>query len=69
MASFDEKIKHSRRRKDHIVKDLRTPKYREKSIPAKLREDEDERRFRRYHTLDDVFLQEGWHPLDEKDDD
>lgn len=52
MASFDDKIKHSRRRKDHIAKDLRTPKYRERAVPPKLQEDEDERRFRRYHNFD-----------------
>ena len=41
------------RRKNHIAKDLRiTPKYRQRVVPDNLREDEDERRFRRYRDYD-----------------
>ena len=56
------------RRHNHITKDLRKPK---KEKVVKVVEDEDERRFRRYHNLDPYFLQEGYDPLakDREDED
>ena len=54
MSDPETRMKHSRRRKDHIKKDLRTPKYREKSVPRRLVEDEDERRFRRYGYVENM---------------
>lgn len=49
-----EKAKRLLRRKDHIKKDLMTPKYKARAVPPARAEDEDERRFRRYGvTLDD----------------
>ena len=59
----DPTMKRQVRRRNHIAKDLRTPKYREKSVPAVKAEDEDERRFRRYKGFDEHFLMEGYHPL------
>lgn len=44
----EEKERHRTRRINHIAKDLRTPKYKQQVIPPRLREDEDERRIRRY---------------------
>jgi hypothetical protein len=41
------------RRRNHIAKDLRTPKYRHQTVEPRRREDEDERRFRKYKELDD----------------
>jgi hypothetical protein len=66
MTDFTKDKRRASRRKDHIAKDLRTPKYRERSIPKKLSEDEEDKRFRRYHILDDL---EPWHPLDEYEED
>lgn len=43
-----EKDKRLIRRKNHIAKDLWTPKYRARAVPQAKSEDEDERRFRRY---------------------
>lgn len=59
--------RRQQRRHDHLAKDLRTPKYRERAVPAKSSEDEDERRFRRYHLLD---WDEPYDPLmyDRKDE-
>ena len=54
MASNEDRLKHSRRRQTHIVKDLITPKYRERSVPGIRVEDDMERRFRRYGALDEV---------------
>jgi hypothetical protein len=68
LSTSDDKIKHSRRRKDHIAKDLRTPKYRERSVPKKRLEDEEERRWRRYHLIDDIFLMHEYNPLDKDED-
>lgn len=67
MSGFDEKIKRSRRRKDHIAKDLRSPKYRERAVDPKRLEDEQEQRFRRFHNFDEYFDTE-WHPYRDKED-
>jgi hypothetical protein len=67
MVDYTEKRRASRR-KDHIAKDLRTPKYRERAVPSKLSEDEQERRFRRFNNFDEYFAQEGWHPYDQDED-
>ena len=66
MAPLDDKIRHSRRRKNHIAKDLRSPKYRERTVDPKRLEDEAEKRFRRYHTFDEYFDTE-WHPYDQNE--
>ena len=68
MSSFDEKFKRQKRRKDHIAKDLRTPKYRERAVPKKRAEDEEERRWRRFHNIEEHFLSEGYHPLDKDEE-
>jgi len=43
-----DKDKRKRRRQNHIAKDLRTPKYRQRVIEPRRLEDEEERRIRRY---------------------
>ena len=65
--STDDK-KRLKRRKDHIAKDLRTPKYRPRVVPKRRREDEDEKRFRRYHIIEDVFLNHEYNPMDKDKD-
>lgn len=67
--SSDQTKKRQQRRNDHIAKDLRTPKYRERAVPKVRQEDEDERRWRRYHNIDEYFLSEGYHPLDKDEED
>ena len=69
MSDFNTKIKHSRRRKDHIAKDLRTPKYRERAVDPKRLEDQEEKRFRRFQNFDDYLNNEPWHPLDQDNED
>lgn len=49
------------RRRDHIAKDLRTPKYRQRVVPAKTREDEDDRTWR-LKGLNDYL---GYEPYDD----
>lgn len=68
MSGPEDKIKRQQRRKDHIAKDLRTPKYRPRVVKEVSREEEDERRFRRYHNFDEYFGVEGYHPLDKDND-
>lgn len=48
MTTDDEKLKHRLRRKNHIAKDLRTPKYAPQVVDPKKFEDEEERRMRRF---------------------
>lgn len=51
------------RHKDHIAKDLRTPKYKPRVVPDKRKKPE------RYPILDDVFLMHEYNPLDKDKDD
>ena len=48
----DPNKKRQQRRNDHIAKDLRTPKYRERAIPKVRKEDEEDRLYRRFRDLD-----------------
>jgi len=48
MNKFDEKDRRAVRRRNHVARDLRSPKYAPRVVRARTREDEDERRFRRY---------------------
>lgn len=40
--------KRAQRRRNHIAKDLMQPKFRQRVVDPKRREDEDERKIRRY---------------------
>lgn len=63
MSDFNKDKKRQVRRHNHIAKDLRTPKYRERSVPKKLVEDEEERRLRRYRGLDIDWVDREYDPL------
>ena len=67
MSDPEFRFKRQKRRKDHIAKDLRTPKYRERAVKAVRQEDEDERRFRRYHNFDE-YIDVPYHPLNKDND-
>jgi hypothetical protein len=49
----EDRTKRLQRRKNHIAKDLRTPKYKHQVIDGKKIEDEEERRYRRYKQWED----------------
>lgn len=63
----DPNKKRQQRRNDHIAKDLRTPKYRERAISRVRPEDEDERRFRRFKDLDGYIVYDPLMYEDEED--
>jgi len=49
--SDEDKEKHRLRRRNHIAKDLRTPKFKQTVVEPRSKEDEEERRLRRYGIL------------------
>lgn len=65
--TIDKNMKRQVRRRDHIAKDLRTPKYRQRVVPSKRVEDDEERRFRRYQAFEENY--EPYYPLDKDEDD
>lgn len=65
MADPEFRFKRQKRRKDHIAKDLRTPKYRERAVKVVRQEDEDERRWRKFKDLDGYI---AYDPLMYEDD-
>lgn len=54
MTTPEDKEKHQKRRRNHVAKDLRTPKYKQRKIDPKRSEDEAERRFRRYNDFEEL---------------
>jgi len=54
MSKYPEKEKRLARRRNHIARDLRTPKYRQRVVEPRMKEDELERIIRRYgYAIDD----------------
>ena len=51
MRSIDPKNRREQRRRNHISIDLRRPKYRHQIIERRLKEDEDEKRYRKYKDI------------------
>jgi hypothetical protein len=60
MTSEEERLKRRKRRQDHIIKDLHSPKYRQRKLPKKRRDknerypDEDIRLFHKRMSSDVV---------------
>jgi hypothetical protein len=52
LGKFDPKQRREQRRRNHIARDLRTPKYRQRVVEDH-RESDEERRWRRYHHTDE----------------
>lgn len=58
--TMHDKEKRAIRRRNHIAKDLMSPKYKPKRIERQRREEEDERNYRRYG-----LATHGYDPLDD----